>query len=87
MARLEKQVLIKRKHGLHARPATLFVQLANKFDSSVKVKTGKETIDAKSIIAILSLGLNKDAKITIIAEGEDAKEALDELTNFIEGEE
>ncbi|MCF7874297.1 MAG: HPr family phosphocarrier protein [Candidatus Omnitrophica bacterium] len=87
MARLEKQVLIKRKHGLHARPATLFVQLANKFDSSVKVKAGKETIDAKSIIAILSLGLNKDAKITIIAEGEDAKEALGELANFIEEEE
>ncbi|MCF7894902.1 MAG: HPr family phosphocarrier protein [Candidatus Omnitrophica bacterium] len=86
MARLEKQVLIERKHGLHARPATLFVQLANKFNSSIKIKHKKEAIDGKSIIAILSLGLNKGAKIKLIAEGEDAQEALDELGTFIKKE-
>ncbi len=86
MARLEKQVLIKRKHGLHARPATLFVQIANKFNSSIKVKSRKEVIDGKSIIAILSLGLNKGAKINIVAEGDDAKEASAELIKFIKEE-
>ncbi|MFO8053522.1 MAG: HPr family phosphocarrier protein [Candidatus Omnitrophota bacterium] len=86
MARLEKQVLIERKHGLHARPATLFVQLANKFNSSISVKHKKEIVDGKSIIAILSLGLNKGAKIKVIAEGEDAQEALEELVAFIKEE-
>jgi len=86
MARLEKQVLIKRKHGLHARPATLFVQIANKFNSSIKVKSKKEVADGKSIIAILSLGLNKGTKISIVAEGDDAKEALAELIEFIKEE-
>lgn len=83
MARVEKQVLIKRKHGLHARPATLFVQIANKFNSVIKIKHNKEVIDGKSIIAILSLGINRGEKINIITEGEDAKEALNELANFI----
>lgn len=87
MARVEKQILIKREHGLHARPATLFVQIANKFNSAIKVKHNKEIVDGKSIIAILSLGLNKGAKISILAEGEDAKEASKELANFMqEGE-
>lgn len=87
MARVEKQVLIKRKHGLHARPATLFVQIANKFNSAIKVKHKKEMVDGKSIIAILSLGLNKGEKISIIIEGEDAKEASSELVNFMKAEE
>ncbi len=83
MARVEKQVLIKRKHGLHARPVTLFVQIANKFNSVIKIKHKKEVVDGKSIIATLSLGLNRGEKINIITEGEDAKEALNELVNFI----
>ncbi len=86
MARLEKQITVKRKHGLHARPATLFVQLANKFSSSVRIKSGKDSVDAKSIIAILSLGINKGRKISIEAEGEDAKEVLAGLGAFLQEE-
>lgn len=86
MARVEKQVVVKKKHGLHARPATLFVQLANKFNSSIKVKRAKDVVDGKSIIAILSLGINRESKVNIITEGEDAKEALEELVSFLKEE-
>ncbi len=87
MARIEKQVVVKRMHGLHARPATLFVQLANKFNSSIKIKSNKETVDGKSIIAILSLGVNNGGRINIEADGEDAKEAIAELKAFLGKEE
>lgn len=84
MEKIEEQVVVKKIHGLHARPATLFVQLANKFHSSVKVEKDGEIVDGKSIIAILSLGVNRGMQIKIIAEGEDAKEAIGDLKNFLE---
>lgn len=86
MAKLQKQLVIRKKNGLHARPATLFVQLANTFNSSVRVKSNEEVVDGKSIISILSLGVNKGAKISLIAEGEDAKEAIAKLQSFLEDE-
>ncbi len=84
MSKIEEHFDIKRKHGLHARPATLFVQLANKFDSSVRLEKNGEVVDGKSIIALLSLGGNKGAKIKLIVEGEDSSEAMDELKSFLE---
>jgi len=86
MERIEEQVIVGRVHGLHARPATVFVQLANKFNSSVKIEKDGEAVDGKSIIAILSLGINKGVNIKLIIEGEDSKEALDDLKKFLERE-
>lgn len=83
MERIEEQIIVKRVHGLHARPATIFVQLANKFDSSVKVEKDGEVVDGKSIMAILSLGINIDVKIRVITEGHDAQEAMTDLRNFL----
>lgn len=87
MAKSKKQIKVKRKNGLHARPATLFVQLANRFNSAIRVENGKESVDGKSIIAILSLGVNKGSKITVAAEGEDSQEALADLEKFLNQEE
>ena len=84
MGRIEKRVVVRKTHGLHARPATIFVQLANKFDSAVKVEKDGEVVDGKSIIAILSLGVNSGMDIKLIVEGEDAAEAVDDLKNFLE---
>ncbi len=84
MARIQGQVVVNKPHGLHARPATVFVQLANKFNSSVKVEKDGEVVDGKSIIAILSLGINKGAEVTLIVDGDDAQEALDDLKKFLE---
>ena len=86
MLKVEQQVVVNREHGLHARPATLFVQLASKFNSSVKIEKDGEAVDGKSIIAVLSLGGNKGMKMKLIAEGEDASEAIADLAKFLEEE-
>jgi phosphotransferase system HPr (HPr) family protein len=86
MARIEEQVVVNKLHGLHARPATIFVQLANKFDSSVQLENDGQLVDGKSIIALLSLGVNKGIQVKLIVEGEDAQEARDNLVSFLEKE-
>lgn len=84
MEKIEREVVVNNRHGLHARPAALFVQIANKFDSSVMLEKEDELVDGKSIITILSLGINTGTKLKLIVEGFDAKEAVDELVNFLE---
>ncbi|MCD6583572.1 MAG: HPr family phosphocarrier protein [Candidatus Omnitrophica bacterium] len=86
MEKIEKEVIVNNIHGLHARPAALFVQLANRYDSTVKIEKDREVVDAKSIIAILSLGVNKGTKIRLIIEGPDANQAWEELKRFLEKE-
>ena len=86
MLRIEEEIVVNNKHGLHARPAAIFVQIANKFDSSVMLKKDNEVVDGKSIIAILSLGVNTGSKVQLIIEGEDAQEAFLELKNFLESQ-
>jgi phosphotransferase system HPr (HPr) family protein len=84
MERLKEEIMVMHPHGLHARPAALFVQLANKYNSAVRIEKDGEMVDAKSIIAILSLGINKGTKVRLIAEGEDAQETMQELKEFLE---
>lgn len=86
MARIEEQITVNKAHGLHARPATIFVQLANKFNSSVKVEKDGEVVDGKSIIAILSLGVNNGMNVRLIVEGDDAHEAMRDLKKFLKQE-
>ncbi len=86
MARLEEQIIVNKTHGLHARPATIFVQMANKFNSSVMVEKDGEVVDGKSIIAILSLGVNKGMKVRLVVEGDDATDTMNDLKSFLEGE-
>jgi len=76
---VERTVIIKNRQGLHARPAALFVQVANKFDSDVTVIKGKTKINGKSIMGIMMLEAGKGSKVTIITKGEDAENAMTEL--------
>lgn len=80
---VEKTVIIKNKQGLHARPAALFVQIANKFDSDVIVSKGKAKVNGKSIMGIMMLEAGRGAKVTIITKGEDAQQAITELENLL----
>ncbi len=80
---VEKTVVIKNKQGLHARPAALFVQIANKFDSDVTVSKGKTKVNGKSIMGIMMLEAGKGSKITIVTKGEDAEQAMMELENLL----
>ncbi|MDY6873236.1 MAG: HPr family phosphocarrier protein [Chloroflexota bacterium] len=73
--------------GLHARPASLFVQTANKFSSEINVQnlTDKSDVaNAKSILNVLTLGVMKDHEIKIVAEGDDAEEATKALKALVE---
>ncbi len=81
-----KKVVIKNKMGLHARPAAVFVQIANKFDSEISVKRGKHEVNGKSIMGILMLAAGKGSKILIKAEGIDCETAVNELEKLLAGE-
>jgi len=87
MALLRKKLIVKNKQGLHARPAALFVQVANKFDARITVKHGKEEVNGKSVMGILMLGAGKGSQIVIEAEGDDAHAAILELENIVTSEE
>lgn len=70
--------------GLHARPAAQFVQKAAKFKSSVKITANNKTIDAKSILAVMSMALAKGTVITISADGLDEQECIQTLRELVE---
>ena len=81
---IKKEVLIKNKIGLHARPAALFVQTANKFISEIMVKKGNSTINAKSIMGIMALGVSHRETIEIIVDGPDEENAIQELEDLVD---
>ncbi len=87
MPLIKKKIIVKNKQGLHARPAALFVQIANKFDSRITVKRDKEEVNGKSIMGILILGAEKGSEIIIEAEGNDATLAILELEKVVSKEE
>ncbi len=80
---IEKDIVIKSKQGLHARPAALFVQIANKFDSDIFVVKDGEEVNGKSIMGILMLAAEKGTKVCLKAIGTDAKEAVIELEKIL----
>ena len=80
---VKKEVIVTNNIGLHARPATFFIQKANTYKSSVWVENGDRRANAKSLLGVLSLGIAKDTKITIIADGSDEENAVDELAALI----
>lgn len=79
--------MVKSKQGLHARPAALFVQIANKFDARITVIRDEEEVNGKSIMGILMLGAEQGSEISIEAEGKDAETAILELEKIISKEE
>jgi phosphocarrier protein len=80
---LEKQVTIRNKLGLHARAAVKFVNLANRFNSSVKIVKDGNEIDGKSILGILTLAAIQGSQIRILVSGKDEKVALGALEGLI----
>jgi len=76
---IEKTIVIRNEQGLHARPAALFVQIANKFDCEIVLSKGKKKVNGKSIMGIMMLEAGKGSKVTIAAKGDDAEQALKDL--------
>lgn len=79
-----KQVVLNNQVGLHARPATFFIQKANEFKSSIWVEVDDRRVNAKSLLGVLSLGIVKGTEINIISDGPDEKEAVEGLVELVE---
>ena len=79
-----KDVLVQNQVGLHARPATFFIQKANEFKSSIWVEKEERRVNAKSLLGVLSLGIMGGTKIRIIAGGPDEVQAVEELVKLVE---
>lgn len=79
-----KEITVSNDVGLHARPATFFIQKANEYKSSIWVEKDQHRINAKSLLGVLSLGIVKGTSITIVADGVDEEKAVDALVDLIE---
>ncbi len=81
---ISRSVTINNNVGLHARPATFFIQKANSYKSSIWVEKEDCRVNAKSLLGVLSLGITKGTTITIIADGGDEGAAVDGLIGLVE---
>lgn len=79
-----KDVEVKNQVGLHARPATFFIQKANEFKSSIWIEKEERRVNAKSLLGILSLGIVGGTNIRIIADGSDEQQAVESLVELVE---
>ncbi len=79
-----KEVSVQNQIGLHARPATFFIQKANEFKSSIWVEKEERRVNAKSLLGVLSLGIVGGTTIRIVADGADETNAVDALVKLVE---
>ena len=81
---VRKDVTITNNIGLHARPATFFIQKANSFKSSIWIEKDERKVNAKSLLGVLSMGIAKGMTITLIADGQDENGAVNGLIELIQ---
>lgn len=81
---VKKEIEIINELGLHARPAAMFVKLANEFACEISVEKGQEQVNGKSIMGIMMLAAGKGSKIKVVAEGPDANEAITGIEKLIQ---
>lgn len=79
----ERTVVVASSHGLHARPAALFTQTAAKSGVAATIRKGERTVDASSILGVISLGIDNGDEVVLTADGEGADEALDALEQLL----
>ena len=81
-----KEAIVNNQVGLHARPATFFIQKANEFKSSIWVEREDRRVNAKSLLGVLSLGIVKGTTVSLIADGADEEAAVEALVELINTE-
>ncbi len=79
-----KDVMVQNQVGLHARPATFFIQKANEFKSAIWVEKEERRVNAKSLLGVLSLGIVGGTEIRVIADGADEQEAVEALVALVQ---
>lgn len=83
---VERTVTIGSKSGLHARPAAIFVQNAKGFQCQITLSKNEKKVNAKSILSVLTLGVEQGNQVVLHAEGEDAETAVDKLATLLAGD-
>ncbi len=81
---LTKELIIVNKSGIHARPAAMFVKIANRFGSDIFVEKDGEKINGKSIMGLMMLAAGPGSKVTLLAKGTDALQAIAELEQLVQ---
>ncbi|CAD2077065.1 Phosphocarrier protein HPr [Jeotgalicoccus aerolatus] len=81
-----KSFLIIDETGIHARPATILVQTATKFESDIELEYNSKKVNLKSIMGVMSLGVGKGAEVTIYADGKDDAEAIEAISETLSSE-
>ena len=84
---IKKSIRIQLEGGLEARPVALLVQEASKYDSVIYIQSGDKRVNAKSIMGMMSLGLDNGEELVVSAEGTDEAEAVEGIDNFLSGTE
>lgn len=82
---ISKEITIRLENGLEARPVAMLVQVASQFDSSIYLEAGEKKVNAKSIMGMMSLGLDTGEKVTAIADGNDDEAALEGIEKYLSG--
>lgn len=80
---ISKEIIVQNQVGLHARPATFFIQKANEFSSGIWISKDERRVNAKSLLGVLSLGVTRGMCVTLIADGADEEAAVNELANLV----
>ena len=82
--KLEREYVIRNRYGSHARPAAMLVKTASRFKADITVEKGKVRVSGKSIMGLMTMEASCGSMIRVVAEGEDAEQALDEIARLIE---
>lgn len=83
MPQITKEIIVRNAQGLHARPAALFVQIASRYNSAVTIQKDGERVNGKSIMGILTLGVQPGVKVILEIDGEDAEKVITELEELL----
>jgi len=83
MPQIVKEIIVKNPQGLHARPAAMFVQIASRYNSNVTIQKNDEKVNGKSIMGLLTLGVQPETKIILEVDGDDAEKVVSELEELL----
>ncbi|MBE7055308.1 MAG: HPr family phosphocarrier protein [Ruminococcaceae bacterium] len=80
---VSKEIVVQNQVGLHARPATFFIQKANEFSSSIWISKDERKVNAKSLLGVLSLGITRGTSVVLFADGADEEAAVNGLASLV----
>ena len=82
---ISKEITIRLENGLEARPVAMLVQVASQYDSSIYLESGEKKVNAKSIMGMMSLGLDTGEMVTVVTNGEDENQAMEGIEKYLHG--